>query len=93
MGGHEFRVYGFLPGSPTYVEYDNALPVPIVLQFFNSVSYIIGGRVFSLNDIESGILRSNRKPVGVFKKPFSRQDPRYVICLCGSLQCHYADFT
>ena len=45
-------------------------------QFFNSVSYIIGGRVFTLNDIENGVLRSNRKPIGAFKRPFSRDDPR-----------------
>lgn len=50
-------------------------------KFFNSVSYIIGGRVFTLNDIENGVLRSNRKPVGVFKKPFSSHDPRLKIAL------------
>ena len=47
-------------------------------QFFNVVSYIIGGRVFTLNDIESGVLRSNRKPVGAFKRPFPKDDPRSV---------------
>ena len=47
-----------------------------MLQFFYRVSYIIGGRVFSLNDIESGVLRSNRKPIGAIKRPFSSQDPR-----------------
>ncbi len=49
------------------------------VQFFNVVSYIIGGRVYTLNDIESGILRANRKPVGAFKRPFSKDDPRYPI--------------
>ena len=49
------------------------------LQFFYRVSYIIGGRVFSLNDIESGILRANRKPIGAIKRPFSPDDPRYVV--------------
>ena len=45
-------------------------------QFFAQMSYIIGGQVFSLNDIESGVLRSNRKPVVAFRRPFSNQDPR-----------------
>ena len=35
--------------------------------------------MFTLNDIENGVLRANRKPVGVFKKPFSRLDPRLVV--------------
>ena len=51
-------------------------------QFFNVISYIIGGRVYTLNDIESGVLRSNRKPVGAFKRPFSKDDPRCSIIDC-----------
>ena len=47
------------------------------LQFFNATSCIIGGRVYTLNDIESGVLRVNRKPVGAFRRPFGRNDPRY----------------
>ena len=58
-------------------------------QFFNVISYLIGGRVFTLNDIESGVLRSNRKPVGAFRRPFSKDDPRSVslpsLCLGPSL--------
>ena len=50
-------------------------------QFFNVVSYVIGGHVFSLNEIENGILRSNRKPIGSLRKPFSRNDPRLSIAL------------
>ncbi|XP_064382280.1 uncharacterized protein LOC135331148 [Halichondria panicea] len=50
-------------------------------RFFNVVSYIIGGRVYTLNDIESGILRANRKPVGAFKRPFSKDDPRLKVML------------
>ena len=46
------------------------------MQFFNRVSYIIGGRVYSLNDMENGVLRANRKPVGAIKRPFSGEDPR-----------------
>jgi len=45
------------------------------------VSYIIGGRVFTLNDIENGVLRSNRKPIGAFRRPFSSDDPRYLLNL------------
>uniref|UniRef100_A0A8C1KD43 Zgc:152951 n=1 Tax=Cyprinus carpio TaxID=7962 RepID=A0A8C1KD43_CYPCA len=35
----------------------------VVLQFFNYVSYFIGGEVFTLQDIENGVLRGNRKGV------------------------------
>ncbi|XP_019850198.1 PREDICTED: uncharacterized protein LOC100634227 isoform X2 [Amphimedon queenslandica] len=51
------------------------------LMFFNKTSYVIGGQEFSLNDIESGILRANRRPVATFKRPFSRHDPRLPIAL------------
>ena len=37
--------------------------------------------MFSLNDIENGVLRSNRKPIGSFRKPFSKSDPRLSIAL------------
>ena len=51
------------------------------LQFFYQASYIIGGNVYSLNDIESGVLRANRKPVAALKRPFSRSDPRLEVAL------------
>jgi len=35
-----------------------------VLQFFNNMKYIIGGELYSLQDIENGVLRANRKGVG-----------------------------
>lgn len=47
-----------------------------VFQFFNYVSYFIGGEVFTLQDIENGVLRGNRKGVAQLLKPFSRNDPR-----------------
>eukprot|EP00794_Sanderia_malayensis_P004765 gene4765-5392_t len=50
-------------------------------RFFNVVSYVIGGYTYSLNEIENGILRSNRKPIGSFRKPFSKNDPRVSIIL------------
>ena len=44
--------------------------------FFNRVMYEIGGFRFSLNDMEHGILRGNRRhPYGLLK-PFRRKDPR-----------------
>ena len=46
------------------------------LQFFNTSSYMIGGHQYSLQDIEHGILRGNRKGPGQFKKPFNKGDPR-----------------
>jgi len=44
--------------------------------FFDRVMYEIGGFRFSLNDMEHGILRGNRRhPYGLLK-PFRRKDPR-----------------
>jgi hypothetical protein len=44
--------------------------------FFNRVTYEIGGFRFSLNEMEHGILRGNRRhPYGLLK-PFLRKDPR-----------------
>jgi hypothetical protein len=44
--------------------------------FFNRVMYEIGGFRFSLNEMEHGILRGNRRhPLG-FLKPFRDKDPR-----------------
>ena len=44
--------------------------------FFNRVMYEIGGFRFSLNEIEHGILRGNRRHPYGFLKPFRRKDPR-----------------
>ena len=44
--------------------------------FFDRITYEIGGYLFSLNDIEHGILRKNRRhPYRLFK-PFKKKDPR-----------------
>ncbi|XP_078088961.1 uncharacterized protein LOC144506558 [Mustelus asterias] len=68
-------------------------------KFFNVVSYMIGGEVFSLQDIENGVLRGNRKGIAQMSKPFSKGDPRLKIALeeaeplihfalnCGVLSC------
>jgi uncharacterized membrane protein YdjX (TVP38/TMEM64 family) len=45
--------------------------------FFDRITYDIGGHRFSLNDMEHGILRGNRRhPYRLFK-PFQRGDPRF----------------
>jgi hypothetical protein len=51
------------------------------LRFFNQTSYIIGGHVYSLNDMESGVLRANRKPVAALRRPFPANDPRLDVSL------------
>ena len=45
-------------------------------RFFRRVSYEIGGCHFSLNDMEHGILRGNRRPPYRLLKPFRNGDPR-----------------
>ncbi|KAK1788849.1 hypothetical protein P4O66_014847 [Electrophorus voltai] len=50
-------------------------------RFFNYVSYLIGGEVFTLQDIENGVLRGNRKGVTQLLKPFSNNDPRLQVAL------------
>ncbi|XP_034043132.1 uncharacterized protein zgc:152951 [Thalassophryne amazonica] len=50
-------------------------------RFFNYVSYLIGGEVFTLQDIENGILRGNRKGVAQIQRPFSKTDPRLQVAL------------
>lgn len=50
-------------------------------RFYNYVSYLIGGEVFTLQDIENGVLRGNRKGVAQLLKPFSKTDPRLQVAL------------
>lgn len=44
--------------------------------FWKTTAYRIGGHVFSLDDIEHGILRGNRPHPGSKTPPFSEKDPR-----------------
>jgi hypothetical protein len=45
--------------------------------FFSNISYNIGGEVYSLNDVENGILRGNKKPAGFhIYRPFGSGDAR-----------------
>ncbi|XP_034430382.1 uncharacterized protein zgc:152951 isoform X2 [Hippoglossus hippoglossus] len=50
-------------------------------RFFNYVSYLIGGEVFTLQDIENGVLRGNKKGLAQFRRPFSNTDPRLQVAL------------
>ncbi|XP_028846614.1 uncharacterized protein LOC114796533 isoform X1 [Denticeps clupeoides] len=50
-------------------------------RFFNYVSYLIGGEVFTLEDIENGVLRGNKRGMAQLLKPFSRTDPRLQLAL------------
>ncbi len=53
----------------------------VAFQFFNYTSYVIGGHLYSLQDIENGVLRSNRRGVGAFSKQFASGDPRLKVML------------
>ena len=45
--------------------------------FFSNVSYNIGGLIYSLSDLENGVLRGNKRPPGFhISKPFGVVDPR-----------------
>eukprot|EP01006_Ploeotia_vitrea_P038370 TRINITY_DN66228_c9_g1_i1.p1 TRINITY_DN66228_c9_g1~~TRINITY_DN66228_c9_g1_i1.p1 ORF type:complete len:495 (+),score=36.18 TRINITY_DN66228_c9_g1_i1:21-1505(+) len=50
-------------------------------KFFSSTSYNIGGMVFSLNDIEHGVLRGNKPPPYTWFKPFGASDKRLPLAL------------
>lgn len=50
--------------------------------FFSNVSYNIGGLVYSLNEIENGVLRGNKRPPGFhLSKPFGSGDARLAAVL------------
>jgi hypothetical protein len=50
-------------------------------RFFDRITYEIGGYLFSLNGIEHGILRGNRRPPYRLLKPFRKKDPRMAFTL------------
>lgn len=64
-----------------YVEFGPPKRMWQRLAFFRSVSYVIGGQVYSLNDIEHGILRANSPPPWGHRNQFGRNDPRLQYCL------------
>ncbi|MFN8673781.1 MAG: DUF547 domain-containing protein [Candidatus Sericytochromatia bacterium] len=45
-------------------------------RFFETVAYNIGGYIFTLDDIEHGILRGNTKKHFLFSEPFNNNDKR-----------------
>jgi len=49
--------------------------------FFHRTGYLIGGLVFTPDDIEHGILRGNHRPFHRLFKPFSASDPRLALCI------------
>jgi hypothetical protein len=61
------------------------------LKLYASASYNIGGYLFSLNDIENGILRGNRKsPTPFSSTPFSNDNPILPFILINDPRIHFA---
>jgi hypothetical protein len=62
------------------------------LRLYAVASYRIGGHVYSLNDIENGILRGNEKgPTPNAKRPFGSGDPRAALaCKKPDARIHFA---
>ncbi|UCF88191.1 MAG: DUF547 domain-containing protein [bacterium] len=72
--------------------------------FFRRARYLIGGRTFSPDDMEHGILRRNARPFGKPFKPFGPLDPRrewmigsldpriHFALVCGSRSCAPIDY-
>jgi len=50
-------------------------------KFFNNTAYVLGGSLFTLQDIENGVLRANKVGVGALSPQFSRADPRRQLAL------------
>jgi hypothetical protein len=81
------------------LELDVSKSVKEVPSFFKTVFYNVGGYVFSLDDIEHGVLRGNKKKHLLSPKPFSGGDPRkkfilekvdpriHFALVCGSNSC------
>jgi hypothetical protein len=61
------------------------------LQMYSSASYNIGGEVYSLNDIENGLLRGNRLSAAPFTKvPFALGDKRIDFMIECDPRIHFA---
>merc|ERR1711879_1057224 len=46
------------------------------ISFFRKTSYLIGNQLYSLDDIENGVLRGNKRGPAYISKPFKPEDPR-----------------
>jgi len=62
-------IHGFVVTGPPTNLYQR-------LYYYNHTNYSIGGMVYSLNDIEHGVLRGNQKPHTSYRRVFHRDDPR-----------------
>lgn len=61
------------------------------MSMYATASYSIGGQIYSLNDIENGILRGNRPSAMWFSSvPFSVSDPRHDAVLPLDPRIHFA---
>jgi hypothetical protein len=81
------------------LELDIKKSVKEVRSFFQALCYNVGGYTFSLDDMEHGILRGNKKKHLLARRPFSQGDPRRAFALekvdprihfalvCGSNSC------
>ena len=70
-----------------------------VWNFFGRVSYQVGGRILSLDDVEHGVLRDNRRRPWPPVRPFGARDPRRALAVgppdprfhfaitCGAASC------
>src|SRR5689334_15890418 len=69
------------------------------LDVFSHSAWRVGGHPYSLNDIEHGVLRANRRAPGMLRLPFRSGDPREAVTpsaldarihfalSCGALSC------
>mmetsp|Transcript_39607 Transcript_39607/g.77937 ORF Transcript_39607/g.77937 Transcript_39607/m.77937 type:complete len:496 (+) Transcript_39607:98-1585(+) len=61
------------------------------ISFFDQIKYNVGGKLFSLNDLENGILRGNKAPPYQLTVPFKSKDPRLKCALTqGDRRVHFA---
>eukprot|EP00929_Paragymnodinium_shiwhaense_P107085 TRINITY_DN73100_c0_g1_i1.p1 TRINITY_DN73100_c0_g1~~TRINITY_DN73100_c0_g1_i1.p1 ORF type:complete len:506 (-),score=61.35 TRINITY_DN73100_c0_g1_i1:261-1778(-) len=58
--------------------------------FFDGVKYTLGGHVYSLNDLENGILRGNRTAPYHLRRPFHSKDERQAGVLPADYRIHFA---
>ena len=62
------------------------------LAFYSSVSYNLGGDIYSFDDLEHGVLRCNHRPLLAFRPPFYRQDDNRIKSVLSKLdnRIHFA---
>ena len=59
--------------------------------FFGSVKMNLGGQLFSFNELENGVIRSNRKPPYSLSVPFGKSDPRLPLAVASAdCRIHFA---